>query len=71
MPRLRKDEGPYSNLLKLFRGYRLGGEELARVIGKSPTTGYERLRNPGKITIEELRKINRAGIPIDEIRAAL
>lgn len=71
MPRLKKREGPYDKLLFLLRGYELGGDELAAVIGCSRATGYKRLKDPGKLTIADLRKINRAGVPIDEIRAAI
>lgn len=71
MPKLRKREGAYDKLLFLLRGYGVDGPTLAAGIGKSPSTGNNRLRNPGSLTPDELRKLSRAGIPIAEIRDAI
>lgn len=72
MPRLKKREGPYDKMLRLLKSYDLAhGAELAAVLGCGRTTAYARLKDPGKLTWEELRKINRAGVPMEEIRAAM
>lgn len=71
MPRLKKRESPYDKLLKLLHAYEIDGVTLAAIIGKSPGTGCRRLRCPGEISLDELRALNRAGVPIDEIRAAI
>lgn len=71
MPRLKKRSGPYDELLRLFRAYELDGTHLGSVIGKSQPTGSARLRNPGSLTLDELRRISRAGgIPVEELRRA-
>lgn len=71
MPRLKKKETPHDRLLFLLRGYELRGERLASVLGCSRATAFNRLRDPGSFTLDELRKINHAGVPIEELRQAL
>ena len=72
MPRVKSRSGPYDELLKVLRGYELNGAALAAVIGAAPATGCRRLKDPGSLTISELRKISRgAGIPIAELRETI
>lgn len=72
MPRLKRREGPYDRLLRLLKAYDLsGGQELAAALKCSKNTAYARLDDPGKLTVAELRKINRAGVPWEEIKSAM
>lgn len=58
---------------RLLNAYELNnGTRLAPVIGCSRATAYKRVKDPGELTLDELRRLSTRGhIPIEEVRAAL
>ena len=71
MPHIPKKE-PHDAMGRLLRGYQLGSPQLARVLGCSAPTARSKLNNPGRLTLDDIMKINKSGhIPIEEIRDAI
>ena len=69
MPRLRDTTHPLTRLLK---SYDLNGENLSPILNCTPPTARNKIRNPGRLTVNDLTAIHRkVGIPIDEIRGAI
>ena len=69
MPRPKTMEpDPIAGLL-LY--YSFDAQKLAKVWRCCETTARSKLKRPEKITIQELRQLNRAGVPIDRIREAI
>lgn len=63
---------PFAAVQRLIRGYGLTSARVADILGCSFNTGASRLRDPGKLTLRELcRLADAAGIPLEELRAAL
>jgi len=58
---------------RLLNAYELNnGSRLAPVLGVSRATAYNRIKDPGELTVDELRRLSTHGhIPIEEVRAAL
>lgn len=63
---------PWAKMHRLLTGYGLTGPKLAAILGVSRPTARGRLDEPGRLTLEDLDRINRFGhIPIEEIREAI
>ena len=58
---------------KLLNAYELNnGTALAAVLCVSRQTAYSRIKNPGSLSLDELRRLSTHGhIPIDELREAI
>lgn len=69
---MMKKIDPYDPLRRLLKGYGVDGEHLGVALGCCGHTARSRLKEPGTLTVDELRSICiRMGVPADEIRAAL
>lgn len=71
MPRVKTPEIPFAKVKRLLLGYGLNGPKLAKVLKCSEPTARTRLDDPSKLTLGELAKISRHGVPIDEIRESI
>ena len=72
MPYLKKKDEPFAAMRRLLIGYGLNASHLGPVIGKNENTARERLKNPDKLTLGELRSIALKGhIPVEELREAI
>lgn len=70
MPYIKVEEDPICPMLRAANI--TTGVQLARVLGCSHPAAMRKIRDPGRLTVEDLRKINRTGhVPIEDIRAAL
>ena len=69
MPRLRTTEP--DPILGLLRYYQYNPGKLAIVLTCHENTARNRLKKPETLTLRELRRLNRAGVPIERIRAAI
>ena len=58
-------------IVGLIRYYGLNKKDLAHIWRCAERTVDRRLDAPESITILELRQLNRAGVPIEEIRGAI
>ena len=58
-------------IIGLIRYYGLNKKDLARIWQCAERTVDRRLDAPENITILELRRLNRAGVPIEDIRGAI
>ena len=69
---MKKTDIPFSPVLRLLRGYGVNAVQLATILGVSYNTASARLRRPDTLTLREIGLISsRAGIPIEEVRAAI
>lgn len=67
-----KREEPYEAMRRLIRGYGYNGVKLAKVLGVSEQTARLRIREPERLTCEDLHRLHSiGGLPLDEIRAAV
>lgn len=72
MPYLKQRAEPFQKMRKLLLGYEFNGERLAQVLGCSRPTGCDRMKDPGKLTLNDLERIHRKGhVPIEELREAI
>lgn len=72
MPKINLNRPCRDPLLMLLRGYGVTGADLGAAIGRNASTGCSRMRDPGTITVAELRAISRVcDIPIDELRRSI
>ena len=72
MPYVKKPDPPFFKMTRLLRGYGFNGPKLAEILGVSRPTAHCRLEEPGRLTLEDLDRINRFGhIPIEELREAI
>lgn len=76
MPKIKKTPSKYDKLLLLINGRiktdKVSMEKLAYYMKVSRNTAAARLREPGKLTLEDIGNLSRGlGIPIDDIRAAI
>ena len=72
MPWKKPPEKPFIEMERLLKGYDLTPPKLASVLGVSVPTAREKLNNPHKLTLKDLRRIHRFHhIPIQEIRDAI
>lgn len=63
---------PFESMARLLKGYGLNAPELAKVLGVSAPTAREKLKDPGRLTLRDLAKINSYGhISIEVIREAI
>ena len=70
MPYIKTKEDPINPMLRAANINT--GVQLAKVLGCTRPTAMRKIRDPGRLTVEDLRKINRTGhVPIEDIRAAL
>lgn len=69
MPRLRLDAP--DPMVAVLRVWSFDSAKLARAIGCHPNTARSRLKRPETLTLQELRRLDRAGVPIDQIRGAV
>lgn len=71
MPYIKQDP-PWARMGRLLRGYGLNAARLAAVLGCSTPTALTRIREPERLTLGDIVKINeRAHIPMEELRAAI
>ena len=71
LPRIKHSEA-FEPMRRLIRGYGLNGTKLAKVLNVSEQTARSRIREPERLTLGDLERLNRmGGIPLDEIRAAI
>lgn len=72
MPNPRARSEPFSEMIRLLKGYDMTGVRLASVIGKSEFTARQRIKFPGDLTLSELAAICKTGhIPAEELRGAI
>lgn len=72
MPYIKTKDPPYAKMTRLLRGYGLNAARLAAVLDVSTPTALARIREPERLTLGDLAKINaRAHIPMEEIREAI
>lgn len=70
MPYIKKTVDPIRRLLNTYELN--SGPALASVLGVSRNTALNRVNHPERMTVAELRALNKKGhIPLDELRAAL
>lgn len=58
-------------LTVLLRGWGLTAKRLAGIIGASTVTANRRLAVPEKLDVEELRKLHRAGMDVEDLASAV
>ena len=59
---------PFIHLHRLLLSYGYNGETLSPVLECSPPTALKKMKNPEKLTLDDLLRINRAGsVPWNEI----
>lgn len=69
MPKLRDKT---SEMTRLLRGYSINGANLSAVLSCAPKTARDKIENPDKLTLGDLRAIHRSfGVPVDELRARI
>lgn len=69
MPKTKlNNENP---LQRLIQGYWKTGLELCKVLGCSDKTATKKFNHPGQLTLDDLKALNRHGIPIKEIKVAI
>ena len=72
MPYLKKRQEPFQKMTRILRGYGFNGENLVPVLGYSPKTNRERIRNPEQLTLGDVKNLNQKGhIPMEELRDAI
>lgn len=73
MSHLKTRPTPFEDVVRLLKAYDLGTRRpLAAVIGKSDFTAGQRIKNPGDLTLNELRMICKEGhVPAEKIREAI
>ena len=71
MPRLKTPDPPFIAMRRLLLGYGMNGPLMGRAMGTTDKTGKRRLDHPEELTLGELKKLSRAGIPAEEIRDAI
>ena len=70
MPYVKEKEDPIAPMLRAAGV--TDGAKLAKVLGCTHPTALRKLREPWRLTVEDLRRIHRIGhVPIDAIREAL
>lgn len=69
MPRLQLTSP--DPMVAVLRVWAFDSAKLARAIGRHPNTARSRLKRPETLTLQELRRLARAGVPIDQIRGAV
>lgn len=62
---------PFIEVRRLLYSYNIRGEQLADVLRMSPSAARVRLKNPGKLTLNELQMICDSGIPAFRILEAI
>lgn len=68
----KKSSVPFESMARLLKGYDLNAPELARVLGCSVPTAREKLKDPGRLTLRDLAKVNTYGhISLDIIKQAI
>lgn len=68
---MKKPNIPFIDVRWLLYSYHLRGDQLADVLRMSPAAARVRLKNPGKLTLNELQMICDSGIPAEEILEAI
>ena len=58
-------------LVELLRGWGLTAKRLSGIIGSSTVTANRRLAVPEKLDVEELRKLHRAGMDVEDLASAV
>lgn len=72
MPYIKPKEIPHEKMRRLIIGYDLTPVKLAYILDCSAPTAREKLNNPERFTLGDLKKINQKGhIPLEEIREGL
>lgn len=72
MPYIKKLLAPFVALVRLIKAYDGTPTRLADILGCCYNTASSRLKNPGDLTLNELKKISqRLHIPIEEMRQAI
>ena len=72
MPHIKKRKKDFEDVGFFLRGRFETGVNLAKTLGCSRQTGSDRLRNPGKLTLDDLKKICQSGhIPKEELMASI
>ena len=69
MPRLKLSSP--DPMLAVLRVWAFDSGKLARALHCHPNTARSRLKRPETLTLQELRRLARAGVPIDQIRGAV
>lgn len=71
MPRVITHDVPFIEMSRLIKG-RYNGEGLAVVLRCSSNTARERMKNPGKLTLDELKLLCQRGhISREELLSAI
>ena len=69
---MRGDNTPFKPVARLLLGYGLTASNLSRLLGCAYTTARSRLDRPSTFSLGELEAVSiKAGIPMEEIRAAI
>ena len=72
MPRLRTAQKNNLRLYALLMGRDVTASALSKTLGVCDNTARKKLRNPGLLTVDELKLVGKSfAIPVDEIREAL
>lgn len=71
MPRLRTTDKPYAKMRRLLLGYGLNAPTLADALNVSAPTARKRLENPELLTLKDIDRINRFGVPMEELKGAM
>ena len=72
MPYIKKKKKDFEDLGYFLRGRFETGTNLAKVLGRSRQTGSDRLHNPGRLTLDDLKTICQSGhIPKEELMASI
>lgn len=71
MPYIAPAKQPFEEVARLIRGY-MQAPKMAEAIGCTEPTARKKLDDPGRITLADLRALQRKGhIPAEEIREAI
>ncbi len=68
----KKQSKPFDNMSRLLKGYDINTTRLAEILGVSIPTARDKLENPAKLTLANLKAIHSFGhISWEEIRASI
>ena len=69
MPKVKLNQP--TKMERLIRGYWSTYSEFAEVLDCSPNTAKAKMKNPGRLTLDDLKRIERHGVPKEDIRNSI
>lgn len=62
---------PFAKITGIMTAYGFDTKRVAAALGCHREKALDRMRYPGKLTLDDLLALNKAGLPAEEIREAI